>query len=335
MKRVTYVMNRTAAARRVALTAACAAMILAVADAAPARVNWMERGGHWTSGSLWTQGVPTADKTARVSSGRNISPPSTAYIYDGDTCYAGTLEVSMGVDSRGAINQNGGSLAVTGTGYIGSTYGRGWYTLSGGQLSASSVVVRNYGDRSNVLFDHSSGQATCGSLSLIVHGHYDLHGDGRVTVNGPMSQEDDCLFEVRDTGSLTVTGAAALGGRFQWEGAATELSLGSLAAADTFRMQCTVGADGLSALAVADSAALAGRWDLVDTGAPLGRFDVLAAPGGITGEFASVHLPEDWTWGIDGGTTLYAEHVPEPATAALVVLGALGLMSRRRREGFR
>ena len=63
----------------------------------------------------------------------------------------------------------------------------------------------------------------------------------------------------------------------------------------------------------------------------MGRFEVLMATGGISGIFDNVQLPSgEWSWGIDSGTILWVEHVPEPTTLSILALLALSLPKRGR-----
>lgn len=92
------------------------------------------------------------------------------------------------------------------------------------------------------------------------------------------------------------------------------------------------GADGISTIEVTGEAdVLGGTWTVLDDGAPLGRFEVLMATGGISGIFDNVQLPSgEWSWGIDSGTILWVEHVPEPTTLSILALLALSLPKRGR-----
>jgi hypothetical protein len=91
-------------------------------------------------------------------------------------------------------------------------------------------------------------------------------------------------------------------------------------------------------MSVASDASLSGTWSVTDIHPahppcePGTRFEILYAAGGITGTFDTVNLPgPDWRWGIDAGTTLWVERVPEPVTA-LFLLGGMGVLLNRARR---
>ena len=92
-----------------------------------------------------------------------------------------------------------------------------------------------------------------------------------------------------------------------------------------------IGTNGISTITISGAATLSGTWEVIDFGTPPGtRFNILHATGEISGSFDSVNLPNpNWSWGIDGGTTLWV--VPEPATLTLLALGGLMLTKRKGR----
>ena len=92
--------------------------------------------------------------------------------------------------------------------------------------------------------------------------------------------------------------------------------------------------DGIATIDVSGTAVLDGAWYVVDLGgAPEDKFNILTADGGISGAFDTFTLPDtDWSWGIDGGTTLWVKHVPEPATMLLLAMGGLAVLRKRRKQ---
>ncbi|MGB2824722.1 MAG: PEP-CTERM sorting domain-containing protein, partial [Phycisphaerae bacterium] len=245
----------------------------------------------------------------------------------------------------GTYSLDAGTLAVERDALIGR-YGEGLFTQTGGSSSYGRLFVGAYAqtyevDYATGHYEHSGG--TCHVLGGMVVGlggavgTYNLtggqnvvdyglvlgnssHATGTYTVSGGSLTVGTILWVAgRGTGQLEVIGA---GGSVQ-AGEYLQTAAGTLVSAPD--------PNGLSTIEIASTASLGGTWLVRDDRARIGRFDVLTAAGGLTGDFDDVLLPgPNWTWGIDGGR-LWVEHVPEPATLALLALGGLTLMHRRKR----
>ncbi|MBN1435936.1 MAG: PEP-CTERM sorting domain-containing protein [Sedimentisphaerales bacterium] len=192
-----------------------------------------------------------------------------------------------------------GTLTINHIYMTGSDTGRRLYQ-TGGQLS----IVDGLNDGKTEIF---------GGLYEIAGG---TASNGNVMVGAPYYTENEGTFKV--TGNdATITMDSYC-----------QNSMGILSS--------VFDADGISTINISGAATLDGKFYVADPGiaAPLGRFNVLIANGGISGTYSSanVHLPSvDWSWGISGGDTLWVEHVPEPTTMGLLAIGAL-LGLRKRRE---
>ena len=133
-------------------------------------------------------------------------------------------------------------------------------------------------------------------------------------------------------GGLDVDETLNQHGVFDVRGVGDGISLGAFQQHATGSLISGVASNGITVMEVTGAAVLDGDWQVVDDGAPFGKYTVLTADGGISGTFSSFTMPgPEWSWGIQDGTTLWVENVPEPATLSMLVLGGLAVLKRRRR----
>ncbi len=219
--------------------------------------------------------------------------------------------------ARGSYDMSGGVLQVAQTMFVGG-YGdsEATFSMTDGAVMADTILVAINGSKSSFIQDGGSVEATKLRISSSTYaeaeGTYSISG-GTLFVGdmelGAASKGEGYLEVFGGEATIFVTGA------FRQDALGTLLSV--------------VGPDGLSAIECS-TAVLAGSLSVLDNDATLGRFSVLHATEGISGTFSSVDLPNsDWSWGIDGGTTVWVENVPEPGTLCLLTLGGLGLLRRR------
>ena len=275
-------------------------------------------------------------------------------------------QLFVGRDGTGVFTQNSGTVSVTrgsptylrvGYGYWGGT-GQGVYELKSGNLDTHTVlvgngavgVIKNTGGRHSMdnydmhlgNDDFSTGQGT-----------YELSGTGQLELSDEMfigGLAEEGFGKFKQTGGSSEIkfvnlGTSAGAGEFEVGGATSAIRVGQFTQGENGTLISTVLQDGISTIEVAQiesfygdgTARFDGRWQILDDGAPVGRWDVLYAAGGIVGSFdpEDVTLPsENWSWGIDGGA-LWVEKVPEPSTLVLfgaVANGLLGYAWRRRRR---
>jgi len=273
----------------------------------------------------------------------------------------------VGYEGTGTFSQSGGTHTVNVRFELASQDGSsGTYSLSGGQLSALGEMI---GYRGTGAFTQTGGTNTVssdlslGDESLGAIGTYELSGTGQLWANyeqvgydgtGAFTQtggthtvsSDLCLGkELGSDGTYTISGGTldvngsfyvgAGTGQFTITGDDPVIDLASFIQNDNGTLSSQFDADGIATIDVSGAATLDGVWNVVDLGgAPLGTFDILVAIGGISGAFDAINLPDgNWSWGISSSSseTLWVQHVPEPATLGMLLIGGLALLSRRRK----
>jgi hypothetical protein len=228
--------------------------------------------------------------------------------------------LAVGSNTTGSFVQKGGDASFTGLVTLGNVLGStGTWQMEDGTFSIPAQSDIWVGYRGRGEFVQTGGRVDLHWGLLI---GWDTTGDGSYVLSG--GSVDSVYLWVGRSGH----------GVLQVEGGRGSISSGSYQQNSKSELISQVDASGLSTIEISGAAALNGTWTLLDAGAENGRFDVLHADGGITGSFATVKLPDGtWTWGIDSGTTLWAQHVPEPATLSLLALGGSVVFRLRRRRG--
>ncbi|MCX5670264.1 MAG: PEP-CTERM sorting domain-containing protein [Planctomycetota bacterium] len=256
---------------------------------------------------------------------------------------AGMLRFALGLSNgpAGRIDVDSGATVLAAAGL---TPNAGAIILRGGTFDNSSYALTNGG----TITGHGTlrtGGLTNNAGKNVGVGDGDLDVRGSVTNNGTVNTQAGCTTtfynRVNGNGSFPGTGTVVF-----LDGFSPGLSPGEVAfggdvrlAAGSLIMELAGLARGsqYDALDVGGTLALGGTLDvrLLDGYMPLygDTFDLLNW-GGVAGEFDAVSLPA-----LAGGlawdaSALYADGslavVPEPATLALVALGGLALLGRRR-----
>ena len=181
-------------ARCLAAVLLATAAILVAADAAGATKTWNVNSGDWSNTAYWLGGLPTAgDNALIVNDGTaTIAQPgeSCLTLTLGSSAESGTIQMSaggslaaifnelIGNSGPGSFVQTGGTHSVSNDLYLGNLGGAsGTYTLSGGSLSADSVVVGSEGPGS---FVQTGGTHSVSSELFLA---YDTGSSGTYTLS--------------------------------------------------------------------------------------------------------------------------------------------------------
>ena len=331
--------------------------------------TWVGGVGNWSDPCNWSDGEPDCGVGANIDNGGTAQitqsdERSGNFRIGSGWGYSGTVEMSagdlhvcgnldVGYYGTGRFTQGGGDTVVDGQLFVGvynilhhSADGR--YSLSGGDLSATDEY---FGSSAHGEFIQTGGTNTV-TNNLILVGPGSASGVGSAVYSqtgGITTVGDDLVvadyhsnswarYEIAagtlHAGNLIVGNEAS--GTFTVTGDDPCIHLtGSYNQNWQSTLRSEVDSGGMSTINVSGTATVNGTWIVADLEARLGRFDILQADGGLTGSFATIILPEPvgeeyWAWGIDNGTTLWVEHIPEPTMLSLLALGGLALLRKCR-----
>jgi len=347
-------------------------VVLTASALAPgATVLWQAGTGDWSVDANWDGGEPVSGDVTSIRNGGTAQVTSSGEItYDLTVGYqsgeVGTLDISggsltvehyltlarygTGASTVGTVNMTGGTISAVRE-YIGDGAGAngGVFNHSGGTNTVSDYLPIG-DDASSTGAYNLSGTGILNLTGSTAEFGMTVGNNGTGTFNqtgGTINGDRKVKVGRYGTGTYAISGGTmdvfkleisdnvSGSGTFKVTGDDATINLDwYVSRGGNGTLVSELDADGLSTINVTDKALLSGTWNVTDLGAVAGTYNVLVAADGFDGtSFDTVNLPsDDWSWGIDGGTTLYVEYIPEPATLSLLLVGGLAVLVKRNRK---
>ena len=291
-----------------------AMVVLSLSFASAADISWVGTTGYWTNSANWNPNIPALGDDLYITNGGAVTidgPYNGKYIHVGTKAgTTGTLNIVSSTNSSDygtddntyylgdkaggscTLNQSGGSVRLSYI-YMGKEGGTCTYNLSGGSLRSESGFYCGWGT-GKAYFNQTGGTNIIDFISLSRVrfspgvGIYTISG-GRITTE---SSEKGTIYFSSSAGQFKVIGGNA------------EINfVAYLCSGDSYTPTQTseINASGLSTITVSGDAELQGTWNILDSGAEKGRYDILTAGASITTNNLTVNLPnvDEWSWGID------------------------------------
>ena len=293
---------------------------------------------------------PTDQPATMGSSGTGmtISGNAGSSTYTGDTIIHGRIKVPTGFLPSGSRTGDVyvyGGLVFGGTATINGLYGDGLVRRENSGAATLTIGDNNAnGDFGGVIYDF-------GALSLVKTGNGTqiLSGEntytGATTINAGKLQVDGSITSavtVNSTGTLGGSGTVGNvtvndGGHLAPGSSPGTLNTGTLvlSAASVLDFELASLTGPSDKIAVTGDLTLDGVLNVTAlTGFQAGQYTLLTYTGSLTDNGLSPGtMPGAFTYGIDTGTSgsVILNVIPEPATMAILALGGLGVLMRKRR----
>jgi hypothetical protein len=260
----------------------------------------------------------------------------------GDNNIDGSLHLGQGWNTKGAYNLENGNLNVVGNEHI-SEVGRGEFYQTGGVHTVNGSVYIGYQYStlagSNPAYEYvGKYDLQGGEFNVQTNEHVGYYqGRGTFTQSGGThvvsyaleigTDSDLGIYEI--SGGVLDANDCVVGehGTFTIKGNDAVIHFDNYLQANSSTLELNFNGDGVSPINVSNNASISGVLNVVDSGAPYGRFNAIIAAENILGSFTDVYLPgSNWLWGIDDDV-LWIQHLPDATVTVLSPNGSEELIS--------